>query len=264
MRENQSMTSSLPHISPPDFPSTVKACFFGREGGVSEGIYGSLNCALGSDDPRPNVLENRARIITQLGGKGIAGLYQIHSATCHVVDQPLGEVRPEGDALVTMSAGVVLSVLTADCGPVLFSGKMAEGRPVIGAAHSGWKGAVGGVLESTIQAMTDLGARDIQAALGPMIAQSSYEVSKGFEVPLLEEDETAERFFMSGQNSEKLLFDLPGYIAFRLGRAGLKNVWISGRDTYGDEKSYFSYRRTTHRQEPDYGRQLSTIMIVED
>lgn len=247
----------------------IKHGFFGRQGGVSENLYASLNCGPGSDDKAESVRENRQRVAGHFGATAdqIATLWQIHSADCLIVDAPVtatGEQRPKGDALVTDRAGLVLGVLTADCGPVLFAGEKADGAPVIGAAHAGWGGALKGVLESTVERMQEAGAglETIRAAVGPCIGPASYEVSAGFEAPFLEHDPEDERFFKEARKEGHLMFDLPGYIASRLAQAGVKQVTITGHDTFADEERFFSYRRTTHRQEPDYGRQISAISIL--
>jgi YfiH family protein len=245
----------------------IAAGFFGRRGGVSSGIYDSLNCGPGSGDDLDAVFENRRRAGEVLGGKcdGLKTLYQVHSATCVRVGDPSMDTRMiEADALVTSLPGVTLGVLTADCGPVLF---YAEGRngPVVGAAHAGWGGAVKGVLEETIKAIREEGAElsSIRAALGPCIGPDSYEVSQGFEKPFLEEDPTSCCFFGPAGVPDKFRFDLPSYIQFRLLRAGLSpsNVSLSGIDTYEDQQGYFSFRRATHAGEKVYGRQISAIMV---
>jgi YfiH family protein len=170
--------------------------------------------------------------------------------------------RPQADAQVTDVPGLAISILTADCAPVLFYGRNDKG-PVIGAAHAGWKGALGGVLDSTVYEMEEYGvkAKDIKAAIGPCISKRSYEVGQDFAAPFLNEDPENERFFMNG-GAGKLMFDLPGYCAARLYNCGLTNVAITGIDTYANERDYFSFRRATHRKEPDYGRQISVIVIA--
>ncbi len=241
--------------------------FFGRQGGVSEGIYASLNCGVGSNDDPAAVQENRSRVAQSLGIEkdALLGVWQIHSAECVMADKdmPQGDERPKADALVTDQAGLGLGVLTADCGCILFAGEKADGTPVIGAAHAGWKGALGGVLESTIAQMQELGAElsTIRAAVGPCIGPKSYEVSIGFEVPFLERESEDEHFFKSASKAGHLMFDLPGYIANRLAKAGLRQITITGHDTFADKESFFSYRRSTHAGEPDYGRQISAIVI---
>ena len=240
--------------------------FFSRRGGVSKDIYASLNCAPGSDDNPAHVLQNRKTVSEIVGcaPENLLSVHQIHSADCLQVTESWDlDNRPQGDAMVTDLPGFGLGVLTADCGPVLFRGAKGDGSPVIGAAHAGWGGAVKGILEATIENMKALGAESesIQAAIGPCIGQASYEVSEDFIKPFVQEDEQAEKFFKSARREGHLMFDLPGYCAFRLARAGLQNVYIKDLDTYFNEEDFFSYRRTTHRHERDYGRQISVIMI---
>jgi len=240
--------------------------FFGRQGGVSKGVYNSLNCGRGSDDNLNNVKNNIQKIGDMIGlhHESILTQHQTHSDICTYVDAPWsGETRPEADALVTDRPGLAIGVLTADCAPVLFYGRKSDGSPVIGAAHAGWKGAVGGVLDNTIQVMAEKGValESIRACVGPCIAQSSYEVSEAFFAPFEDDDPENERFFKSGMREGHLMFDLPGYCAARLARNGLKNVFIKDLDTYFNEEDFFSYRRATHRGEKDYGRQISLIYI---
>ena len=244
----------------------VQHGFFGRVGGVSAGIYGSLNCGLGSEDDKDVVQENLRRVGMAYGVEPdhILTLYQIHSNICLSETGPrMPEERPEADAHVTDRPGLVLGILTADCAPVLFSGEKADGTPVIGAAHAGWKGAIGGVLENTVSEMQKLGSvrESIKACVGPCIAQASYEVDKNYVARFLEEDGENERFFKESQNEERAMFDLPGYCAVRLFGAGVGSVTLMDTDTYAREEDFFSYRRKTHRGETDYGRQISTIMI---
>lgn len=239
--------------------------FYGRRGGVSSGLYDSLNCGLGTQDDSDAVHENRSRVAGEFGlsAEQLVTTYQCHSAACTYVDAPFSGGRPKVDAMVTDKAGLALGILTADCGPVLFAGRKANGAPVIGAAHAGWGGALRGVLENTLQAMGEAGAAwgSIRAAVGPCIGPASYEVSAGFDDPFLKDDPQAEKFFKAGRREGHLMFDLPGYIAFRLARAGVSQVEIAGVDTYRNEADCFSYRRTTHRGEADYGRQVSVIAI---
>ncbi len=247
-----------------DFANTrVTYAFFGRQGGVSTGVFSSLNCTAGQGDTDAAVRENRWRVLKGLGlssGK-ILTLKQIHSDICFSVTTSL-PTGAQGDALVTSTPGTVIGVLTADCAPVLFMGAKADGAPVIGAAHAGWGGAVRGVLEATIGAMVMEGAEPatLRAAIGPCIAKPSYEVSAGFEKPFLEDDPASKAFF-TPHGEGKFLFDLPAYVKFRLNRAGVHKVSSSGHDTYSNEENWFSYRRSTHRQESQYGRQISAISI---
>lgn len=241
--------------------------FFGRTGGVSRGIYDSLNCGPGSGDDADAVVHNRRRVAAKLGvtGKEISSLQQCHSDRCLFIDTPVpvGEARPQADALVTDCAGLAIGALSADCGPVLFIGRKANGAPVIGATHAGWGGALGGVLENTVATMIHTGARieSIKACLGPCITGASYEVKEDFMNPFIERHAEAEHFFKAAHKPGHLMFDLPGYIAMRLALAGVRQVSLMGVDTYKDEEHCFSFRRATHRGEPDYGRQISAIVI---
>ena len=233
--------------------------FFSRDGGVSTGIYASLNCGPGSRDDAAAVAENRARALAALSsGAKLVTLSQVHSLTVHVVDKAWDfTARREGDGLVTAEPGVALGILTADCTPVLFADPEAR---VIGAAHAGWKGAVGGVLEATIAAMETLGARAARlvAAIGPTISQANYEVGQDLRDRFGSADA---RFFVPAGRPDHFRFDLPGYVAHRLEKAGLRNVSDLALCTYPPENGFFSYRRTTHRGEADYGRELSAITL---
>lgn len=244
------------------FPDVITHGFFGRCGGLSTGLYDNLNCSPQSKDNPEAVAENRARVMEVLGGRELSTLNQIHSSICLSVENSCMQGIEEGDALVTKTAGQVIGCLTADCGPVLFYGLDRENKPVIGAAHAGWGGALKGVVESTIDAMVKLGAdkRNIRAAIGPCIGQASYEVGIEFAAPFLAEDQDAEKFFRAGSN-DKLFFDLQGYIAFRLKRYGVEHIVTAHKDTYALKDEYFSYRRATHQGESDYGRQISAICI---
>jgi YfiH family protein len=234
--------------------------FFGREGGVSTGIYDSLNCGPGSKDDSAAVAENRQRVAQALGTQSLVSLSQIHSDVVHVVPGWDGG-RPEGDGMVTKTPGIALGILTADCAPVLFADAKAG---VIGAAHAGWKGAIGGVLEATVAAMEKLGADKsrIQAAIGPCISQASYEVGFEFRDKFLEAGGLRMRkFFVPSDKESHYRFDLEGYAAHRLEQAGIGGIEKLGVCTYPAENGYFSYRRTTHRGEPDYGREISAIVL---
>ncbi len=239
--------------------------FFGRRGGVSEGIYQSLNCGPGTDDDPENVRENR-RLVAEDAGVGadrLLSLYQVHGDLCLAIDGPFTpQERPRADAMVTTRPGIGLGILTADCAPVLFYGRTADG-PVVGAAHAGWTGAFQGILDSTVEKLQELGAEreSIRAIIGPCIAPSSYEVTSAFADPFLTNDPRNGHFFKPGTDSEHLYFDLPGYCAKRLASAGVRNVIITGEDTYANKENYFSYRRSTHENAPDYGRQISVIAI---
>lgn len=237
--------------------------FFTRQGGVSEGLYAGLNVGVGSQDVPERIRENRARVAGWFGADldHLATLYQVHSPDVVVIDGPVSGDRPKADGQVTARPGIVLGVLTADCGPVLFADRNAG---VIGAAHAGWKGALDGVLENTIARMEQLGARreNIVASLGPSIAQRNYEVGPEFHDRFVARDADWARFFMPSGREGHYLFDLPSLTVSRLRAAGVKadNLDIC---TYADEDRFFSYRRTTHRKEPDYGRQISAIMLRE-
>ncbi len=240
--------------------------FFTRQGGVSEGLYASLNCGFGSMDKPEAVLENRNRVLAALGQGQLLIVHQIHSSECETVDAPWrrGD-EPKKDAMATDRSGIILGILTADCGPVLFHGLKKNGSPVIGAAHAGWGGAVRGVLENTVQAMLDLGAeRDsLQAALGPCIGPGSYEVSEGFQRPFMHHNPGAMEFFKPAHKSGHYMFDLPSYIKFRLEESGVGRIEILRRDTCAEAEHFFSYRRSQIRGEPDYGRQISVIAIAD-
>jgi YfiH family protein len=241
----------------------IRHGFFTRQGGVSRGIYEGLNVGVGSSDAVEHVMENRTRVAGWFTRplESLATVHQIHSPDVIVVDGSYDGERPKADALVTASPGVVLGVLAADCGPVLFCDG-ANG--IIGAAHAGWKGALGGVLENTIEAMVMLGAERsaISACLGPSISQRSYEVGPEFVERFLSFDSTYAEFFSPSEKDGHAHFDLPALTVRRLTNAGIEAVSLD-LDTYSDEERFFSYRRTTHRGEPDYGRQISAIAIME-
>jgi len=238
--------------------------FFGREGGVSSGLYESLNCGPGSSDDPKAVTENRRLVAATLApdvqGARLISLSQIHSAVVHTL--PAWEERPEGDAMVTATPGLALGILTADCAPVLLADPKAR---VIGAAHAGWKGALAGVLEAALEAMEKLGAsRDrIDAAIGPCISQDNYEVGDDFRARFLEQGAKHRRFFVPSDREGHHRFDLPGFAAYRLTAAGVGSVERLGICTYPPENGFFSFRRTTHAKEPDYGRQISAIVLTE-
>lgn len=238
--------------------------FFTREGGVSEGIFASLNCGLGSRDDAERVAENRRRAMAALAlaESGLATCHQVHSASVVVVDAvwPRAE-RPRADAMVTRRRGVALGILTADCAPVLFADAEAG---VIGAAHAGWRGAVSGVLEATVAAMVGLGAAParIRAGIGPCIAQPSYEVGPEFPAPFLAADPADADLFRAAPRAGHFLFDLAGYAARRLSRLGLGRIERTGGDTAADPQRFFSYRRSCLTREKDYGRELSAICLA--
>jgi len=246
--------------------SHVRHGFFTRQGGISKGIYEGLNCGLGSDDDKGAVIENRARVAASLGvaRQNLLTVHQIHSAdVIHVTDPWLYEEAPKGDAMVTTRTDIALGILAADCTPVLFAD--AEAR-VIGAAHAGWKGAFTGVLEATIKAMIDLGARRerIIAAVGPCISREAYEVGPEFRDRFVDADTRHDVWFTPSARERHFMFDLTGYVAHRLSAAEIETVARLDRCTYADETKFFSYRRTTHRGETDYGRQMSAITLIPD
>jgi YfiH family protein len=251
-------------IRPLDDQPQVRHGFFSREGGVSEGLYASLNCGYGSGDRQADVGENRARAMARLGSEAerLVTCFQIHSDRVVRVERPWApEAAPEADAMVTREPGLALGVLTADCAPVLLAD---GGAGVIGAAHAGWKGAIGGVLERTVEAMVELGAEAarIVAGIGPCIAQSSYEVGPEFAARFLAQSPANARYFQARADSDRLLFDLKAYAAERLRAAGVGEVEILACDTCAEEDRFFSYRRTTLRGETDYGRGLSAILLT--
>ena len=242
--------------------SGIRHAFFTREGGVSEGIYTSLNGGLGSQDDPAWVAENRARMAAALdvAPSHLVTAYQIHSPDVIVAEEPwTRESRPRVDAIVTRVPDLAISVSTADCGPVLFAD--AEAR-VIGAAHAGWKGALTGILESTIATMERLGAErsGMVAAIGPLIRQQSYEVGGEFVERFLEADADNAAFFLPADREGHAMFDLGGFIRMRLENAGVLMIDDLGIDTYSDER-FFSYRRSVHRSEPDYGRHIHAIAL---
>ena len=238
-----------------DLPATH--AFFTREGGVSAGLYASLNAGVGSNDEPDAVAENRRRMRDALGGAELVTPYQIHSATAVFADGPWPGERPKADAVVTDRPEVTVGVVTADCGPVLFADEEAG---VVGAAHAGWKGALGGVTDAAIALMEECGAKRerIVAVLGPTIGPASYEVDDAFRARFADDEPENQRFFRAGEREGHPMFDLPAYVVARLERAGVARAWWTGEDTYADPR-FFSFRRTTHRKEPDYGRQLSAI-----
>jgi len=242
----------------------LRHAFFTRRGGVSTGVYASLNGGVGSRDAPAAVDENRARMAAALGlpSDGLVIPYQIHSPEVATISAPWApDARPRCDALVTATLGLALGVTGADCAMILFADVEAR---VVGAAHAGWKGALAGVVEATVAAMARLGAvpSRIRAALGPCIAQASYEVGSEFVAAFAAADDDSARFFIPSVNSGRSMFDLHGYVGARAARAGVGEFEDSGLDTYADEARFFSYRRVTHRKEPDYGRLVSAIALV--
>ncbi len=241
----------------------ISHAFFTRQGGVSEGLYASLNGGVGSSDRPEHVAENRARMARALSvaPERLLSAYQIHSPDVVVADAPwTHEARPRADAIVTRTPALAIGVSTADCGPVLFAD---AGAGVIGAAHAGWRGALGGVIEATVAAMERLGAArgNIVAAAGPMISQPNYEVGNDLRERFAAADPDNARFFAPGKPGHAM-FDLPGYVISRLERAGVGQVENLGLCTYADPERFYSYRRTTHRAEPDYGRHVNAIAMA--
>jgi len=243
----------------------IRHAFFTRSGGVSTGLYASLNGGVGSQDDAGKVVENRARMAAALGvePRRLLTAYQSHSPNVVVAEAPwtTGD-RPQADAIVTRMRALAIGVTTADCGPVL----LADPRTgVIGAAHAGWRGALTGVVEATVAAMERLGAArgQIRAAIGPMIRQTSYEVGPDLVARFRAEDPAASRFFAPAKREAHAMFDLAGYIAARLKRAGITAVEDTGLCTYADPERFFSYRRTMHHAEADYGRHVNAIALTD-
>ncbi|GGL60007.1 peptidoglycan editing factor PgeF [Wenxinia marina] len=243
-----------------DVLSGVRHGFFGRAGGASSGVFAGLNCGYGSSDQSEAVTINRARVAGAMGvpPEGLVGVHQVHSADVVTVAAP-GDGGTKADALVTDRTGVALSVLSADCAPVLFADPEAQ---VIGAAHAGWKGALGGVLEATLEAMVLLGAERsrVRAVVGPTISQRAYEVGPEFRETFGAEDSDSARFFAAGEG-DRLHFDLPGYALARLRAAGVAEAAWTQHCTYADPARFFSYRRSVHAREADYGRLIAAIAL---
>jgi polyphenol oxidase len=241
----------------------IRHAFFTRAGGVSGGIYASLNAGVGSSDDPGHVAENRARMAVAMGvpADRLLTCYQIHSPDVAVAVEPwTAEGRPRADAIVTTAPGLAIGVSTADCGPVLFADPQAR---VIGAAHAGWRGALGGVTDRTIAAMEKLGAarERIVAALGPMIRQNNYETGADLRDRFIAADPANARFFRSSLREGRFMFDLAGYVAARLAAAGVGTIEDVDACTYADAEKFFSYRRMTHRGEADYGRHVNSIVL---
>jgi YfiH family protein len=242
----------------------IRHAFFTREGGVSEGVHASLNAGIGSGDDPAKVAENRARMAKAMGvtSERFLTAYQIHSPDVVVAETPWPtNARPRADAIVTRQPGLAIGVSTADCGPVLFADPQAR---VIGAVHAGWRGALSGVLEAAIAAMERLGAARgrLVVAIGPMISQRNYEVGNEVVEQFTRADAENARFFAAGHPGHAQ-FDLPGFIASRLARAGIQPVEDLGLCTYADPRLFFSFRRATHRTEPDYGRHVNAIALSD-
>jgi YfiH family protein len=240
----------------------LRHAFFSRDGGVSDGIYAGLNGGIGSNDDPANVAENRRRMAEQMGvtSENFLTLFQVHSPDAVVTSAPwTTPSRPRADALVTRTEGLAIGVTAADCGPILFVDPNAR---VIGAAHAGWKGALTGIIESTVDAMETLGAEraGIVAAIGPLIRQNSYEVGNEFIERFVEADAENALFFIPAAREGHAMFDLAGFIRMRLENAGVLMIDDIGVDTYSDER-FYSYRRSVHRKEPDYGRHVHAIAL---
>jgi YfiH family protein len=243
----------------------IRHAFFTRAGGVSDGVYASLNGGIGSDDAPGKVSENRARMAASLGvaPDRLITAYQIHSPQVVVADQPWPQSdRPRADAIVTRTAGLAIGISTADCGPVLLADRHAG---VIGAAHAGWRGALTGVIEATVAAMETLGAarHRMVAAAGPMIRQPNYEVGQELVDRFLADDAGNARHFAAAPRADHALFDLAGYVVARLRQARVAEIEDVGFCTYADPAQFFSYRRTTHRAERDYGRHVNAIVLAD-
>ena len=242
----------------------IRHAFFTRQGGMSSGIYQSLNCGTGSKDNKEVVLNNRAKAMAalSLASDALITCRQTHSSEAvTITNNNRNQSIYVGDGLITNIPKVALGILTADCSPVLFSDAK---NSIIGAAHAGWKGAIGGILESTISGMRQQGAQinEISCAIGPTIGPLSYEVGPEFPEAFLETDSSNAKYFRPSKQKNHFMFDLPGFIASRLSKIGIEEIFQLGRDTYQDEKNFYSYRRSCHKGEEDYGRLLSTIVIL--
>ncbi len=237
--------------------------FFTRKGGASTGIYASLNCGPGSNDDPDAVSRNRSAVLARFPGcQSLVSLYQIHSPTVITVTAPWqAGGQPKADGMATRKPGIVLGILTADCAPVLLADKNAG---VIGAAHAGWKGALGGVIQNVVDAMVTLGARreNIIATVGPCIAQKSYETGPDLHKAFMDQTPDYAIFFKPSERAGHYQFDLEGFVLHRLQQTGITQANALHRDTYAEPDKFFSYRRTTHQGEPDYGRQISAIALT--
>jgi YfiH family protein len=235
--------------------------FFTRHGGVSKGLYATLNCGVGSRDDRTAVGENRARATAHLGARALLSPYQVHGTTVLVVNEPWSGDRPKADALVTTTPGLAIGVLTADCAPILFADPAAR---VVGAAHAGWRGALAGIAAETIKGMEGLGAKRgrIGAAVGPCIGLEAYEVGPEFEAAFLAQDAGNARFFARRGPGERPHFDLAGYVVHTLRECGVADVVSLNACTYASSEDFFSYRRSRVQDESDYGRQISAIVLT--
>jgi YfiH family protein len=239
--------------------SGVRHGFFGRAGGVSGGLYASLNAGTGSKDDPAAIAENRRRIAAAFGAPAtqLVGVHQVHSPDAVFIDAPWPAERPHADALVTTAPGLVISVLTADCAPILLADKDAG---VIGAAHAGWRGALTGVLHSAVRLMRARGATNIAAAIGPCIHQPSYEVGPEFEARFVENDARFARYFVAG-GGDRRLFDLPGFCADQLRALGTTEIETLPLDTYALPQALHSHRRSVHERLGDYGRNCAAIAL---
>ncbi len=242
----------------------IRHGFFTRQGGVSVGLYATLNGGVGSRDDAANVAENRARMAASLGvePQSLLTAYQIHSPQAVVVAAAwTPQERPRADGIVTRTPGLAIGVTTADCGPILLAD---PGAGVIGAAHAGWRGALTGIVEATVAAMEQLGAQrsQIRAALGPMIRQHNYEVGPDLITRFAAEDSDSQRFFVAAPRQGHALFDLAGFIGMQLARAGIQHFEDLGLCTYANSERFFSFRRSTHQAETDYGRHVNAIALV--
>ena len=257
------MIEPISHALLEDPGGRIRHGFFGRSGGVSEGLYRSLNCGFGSGDDSEAVHENRTRAMNACGlsPAALCTAYQVHSAKALVVTEPWNrDDAPRVDAMATATPGLALAILTADCVPVLLADREAG---VIGAAHAGWRGALNGILESAVEAMQGLGARagETRAVIGPAIGAASYEVGPEFPAPFLARWPEDEDLFAPAKRDGHFLFDLTGYVARRLSGLGLAAVATTGGDTCAEADRYFSYRRSVYRGEPDYGRNISIVAL---
>ena len=258
------MIEPIRHALLDDPSGRVRHGFFGRAGGVSDGLYRSLNCGYGSSDDPEAIAENRARAMSACGlaPAALCTAYQVHSAEALVVTAPWSrDAAPRVDAMATATPGLALAILAADCVPVLLADREAG---VIGAAHAGWRGALNGVVEAAVEAMLGLGARakDIRAVIGPAIGRASYEVGPEFPAPFLARNPQDKDLFAQAEREEHFLFDITVYVARRLSRLGLAAVAATGGDTCAEADRYFSYRRSVHRSEPDYGRNISIVGLA--
>jgi len=250
-------------LTAPLFGKRIAHGFFGRAGGVSEGLYRGLNCGFGSGDEAEKVSANRARVaqVMDVTPDRLLTVFQTHSADVLTVTAPHElDNAPAADAMVTALPDIGLGILSADCAPVLFTDEAAG---IIGAAHAGWKGAIGGVLENTVAAMVALGAsaKAIRAAIGPTISQANYEVGAEFRERFIADDPATKTFFAASPKDGHFQFDLPGYCVSRLKAAGVAEICDIAQCTYADESKFYSYRRASHKREPDYGRNISVVVL---